>query len=138
MPCFRESHVNQPETNTPNLIVTVAVTFPHTHHTAKHQQSPRHSWSCLTEIDLFCYGPVNPLRKAAIIMARLHMGDSNPNVKLNNTSTPGEHSDHMTVRMCSAQRHSDARNSDRQYHTIIMLCDFVCDMCCAAAEKTTV
>lgn len=63
-----------------------------TSHSQTHQQSPRHSWSCLTEIDLFCYGPVNPLRRAAIIMARSHRikGESNPNVKLTNTSVPGE------------------------------------------------
>ncbi len=81
-----------------------------TSHGQTHQRSPRHSWIGLTEIDLFCYGPVNPLRKAAIIMERSHMGDSNPNVK--HSSARRDHSDHMTVRICSAQQHSDHRNWD--------------------------
>lgn len=105
-----------------------------TSHSQTHQQSPRHSWICLTEIDLFCYGPVNPSRRAAIIMTRSHKGESNPNVKLTNTSAPGDHSDHMNVRICSPQQSQKKLGPLVSYHdyaaeSVLVFCFFLVDMC---------
>lgn len=108
-----------------------------TSHGQTHQLSPRHSWSCLTEIDLFCYGPVNPLRKAAIINARLHMGDSNPNVKLTNTSVPREI--FQTTWLSGCVRPNSAGTISIMPSLCSVTCPcFLVDVCCATAAKTTV
>lgn len=93
-----------------------------TSHSQTHQQSPWHSWSCLTEIDLFCYGPVNPWRRAAIITARSHMRIKPQCQSHQHISARRDHSDHMTVRICSAQLQSETGTISIIPH-IIMLCD---------------